>query len=105
MAVEKHFPVLRAGDVVKAFPDLRAGDVLKVHTDDFSNSDEFDAVDGQLVILHVDSFAGADISVTPTDGSWFSEFSDTAVAARVSEVDETTVTFEVISAGDEGAHP
>lgn len=96
MSQDEGFPVLRAGDVVKAFPDLRSGDVIKVHPDDLT-----DVREGELIVLQP---AVDEDQVLVKDLNASRAGSD-EVGARVSTVDTKAVTIQIISAVGDGPAP
>jgi hypothetical protein len=102
MAESEDFPVLSAGDLVKAFPDLRVGDILKINPGHLGgvllNRDDV----GQFVMIQKSGDAGRDLSVLLADEAEATSSSSDELGARVSRVEDAAVTLEVTSPPEEG---
>lgn len=96
------FPVLRAGDVVKAFPDLHAGDILKVSQDEFTADTRFDEFDtGLVVLLEVGPPESADIFLTKSGRD--SDVGDRdGRPVRVADLGDQMVVLEVLGLESSG---
>ncbi|MEU4606622.1 hypothetical protein AB0F43_26820 [Kribbella sp. NPDC023972] len=89
--------MLRAGDIVKAFPDLKAGDILKIHRDDLGGVDV-----GQFVVIQKSGAKELDFTLLLADEADEATGSADEVGTRVSLVDESAVTLEVMSPPEGG---